>query len=53
MERARPVTQARGAESKKAYGSPNLVVYGSIAKLTQQASGSGADGNFIPGETMV
>lgn len=44
MERARPVDQSQGPEAKKSYGGgPTLVVYGSIAKLTQGASGSGPE----------
>jgi len=37
---------------KKVYARPSLVEYGSIAKLTQSGSGSGADGGAI-GMSMV
>ncbi len=32
-----------GAPSKKQYGEPALVAYGSISKLTQDGEGSGFD----------
>jgi len=37
---------------KRAYVRPVLVVFGSVAKLTQSGNGSGADGGTIPGMTM-
>jgi len=38
---------------KKIYSSPSLLEYGSVAKLTQSGTGSGADGGPIPGMMMV
>jgi hypothetical protein len=38
---------------KKIYSSPDLIEYGSVAKLTQSGNGSGADGGLIPGMQMV
>ena len=43
MERARPEQEAQGVEDKKSYTRPTLVVYGSITKLTQGISASGAE----------
>jgi hypothetical protein len=40
-ETQRPDT---GVQTKKAYVEPSLVEYGSISKLTQNGSGSFADG---------
>ncbi len=40
-----------GAPSKKQYGEPALVAYGSISKLTQNGAGSGVDGGL--GMSMV
>jgi hypothetical protein len=37
---------------KRPYVRPVLVAFGSVAKLTQGGSGSGADGGTIPGMTM-
>ena len=37
-------TGQRDRAAKKAYRSPELVEYGSVAKLTQATAGSGADG---------
>jgi hypothetical protein len=35
-----------GRAGKKAYRSPHLTEYGSVAKLTQNTAGSGADGGM-------
>jgi hypothetical protein len=37
---------------KSAYQTPKLVVYGSLAKLTQNGNGSGDDGGAIGGMMM-
>lgn len=37
-------TKKPGGQARKAYLAPRLVEYGSIAKLTQNGNGSGADG---------
>ena len=33
-----------GHEAKSAYASPNFIVYGSVAKLTQVGGSAGGDG---------
>lgn len=38
--------------TRRAYVQPSLVMYGSIAKLTQTGNGSGLDGGGV-GMTMV
>jgi len=38
---------------KKAYISPSLVEYGSIAKLTQSGAGTGTDGGVVADMMMV
>jgi len=38
-------------ELKKPYDTPSLVVYGTVARLTQNGSGSGTDGGPPPGFT--
>ena len=38
----------RKERAKKVYAPPRLVEYGSIAKLTQNGAGSGADGGGWP-----
>jgi hypothetical protein len=53
MEPARPAKKTRRVEAKKAYRGPTLVVYGSITKLTQSSSGSGADGGIIRAASMT
>jgi hypothetical protein len=52
MERARPAKNTGRVEAKKDYRKPTLVLYGSITKLTQTASGSGAD-TGIPMSSMA
>lgn len=39
--------------AKKPYTTPQLVDYGSIAKLTQSGFGTGTDGGGVPGMSMV
>jgi hypothetical protein len=38
---------------KRTYIAPNLVEYGSVAKLTQNGNGTGIDGNPTAGMMMV
>jgi hypothetical protein len=38
-------------DTKKAYATPSLVMYGSIAELTKTGPGSGIDGGVTPGFT--
>lgn len=37
----------------KPYSPPRLQIYGSVAKLTQNAAGSGTDGGMTAGMTLV
>lgn len=37
----------------KPYSPPRLQIYGSVAKLTQSGTGTGADGGLIANMTMV
>jgi hypothetical protein len=46
-----PVVPRSGTKSM--YLSPSLVEYGSVAKLTQNGQGSGADGGATAGMMMV
>jgi hypothetical protein len=48
LNRANPLTVV-----KKAYASPCLWEYGSIAKLTQSGNGTGADGGSMADMMMV
>ena len=48
MEESKRVT----ADARKAYAPPSLVVYGSIAKLTQDGNGSGTDGGPVGMQKM-
>jgi hypothetical protein len=45
-------TPPKAGCEKRPYVRPALVAFGSVAKLTQSGSGSGADGGTIPGMTM-
>ncbi len=40
-------------EAKKPYAPPSLVVYGSVAKLTQTQDGSGTDGGPVGMSLMM
>ena len=42
-----------GGQAKKTYVAPSLVEYGSIEKLTQTGSGTGADGGMVAGMQMA
>ena len=53
MQQDNRQTPVNKPAAKKPYSTPQLVDYGSIAKLTQTGNGTGADGGGIPGMTMV
>jgi hypothetical protein len=48
LTREQPITI-----SKKPYGKPQLIEYGSIAKLTQNGNGSLGDGGTMAGMFMM
>jgi hypothetical protein len=39
-----------GGSTRKPYRAPQLIEYGSVAKLTQSSAGSGADGSAKAGK---
>jgi hypothetical protein len=45
--------QGKQVDEKKSYISPHFCEYGSIAKLTQSGTGTGADGDTTAGMMMV
>ena len=52
MQQDNRQTPVKTPAAKKPYTTPQLVDYGSIAKLTQGGNGTGADGG-PPGMSMV
>ena len=56
-DRSRPTDKNPGEErdraGKKPYRSPELIEYGSVAKLTQANAGSGADGGMKASQMMT
>jgi hypothetical protein len=53
MQQNNRQTPANAPTAKKPYTTPQLLDYGSIAKLTQTGNGTGADGGLIAGMRMV
>lgn len=51
----RPITPHAGAppRGRRPYRRPRLVEYGDITRLTQNGSGSGADGGTMAGMEMM
>lgn len=43
----------QGVTTKKKYAAPHLLLYGSVAKLTQNGEGSGGDLGTMAGMMMV
>ena len=50
---ATPATPAPSATGRRVYSTPRLTEFGDITKLTQNGSGSGADGGTMGGMFMM